>query len=83
MKRSLAIHEKVLGPDHPETARTLGNLASLYTDQGRHAKAEPLSKRSLAICEKTLGPDHPDTKRCRENLANLHKQQAEATAGAR
>ena len=59
-KRSLAIREKTLGPDHPDVASALNNLASLYHKQGRYAEAEPLYKRSLAINEKALGPDHPD-----------------------
>jgi len=58
-KRSLAIWEKALGPDHPEVGTSLNNLADLYRDQGRYADAEPLYKRSQAIYEKTLGLDHP------------------------
>jgi hypothetical protein len=33
-KRSLAIAEKVLGPDHPGFATVLHNLALLYQAQG-------------------------------------------------
>ncbi len=58
-KRSLAIYEKALGPEHPHVAASLNNLATLYRDQGRYAEAEPLNKRALAIVEKALGPDHP------------------------
>ena len=42
---SLAISEKALGPDHPDVAISLNNLAALYNDQGRYADAEPLYKR--------------------------------------
>ena len=59
-KRALAIQEKALGPDHPDVATALNNLAVLYRHQGRYAEAEPLYKRALAIEEKALGPDHPD-----------------------
>jgi hypothetical protein len=41
-KRSLAIREKALGPDHPDVANSLNNMASLYHAQGRYADAEPL-----------------------------------------
>ena len=34
LERALAIHEKVLGPDHPYTATSLNNLAGLLQDQG-------------------------------------------------
>src|SRR5271157_3768284 len=50
---------KTLGPDHPEVATYLNNLAELYQSQGRYAEAEPLYKRSLEIWEAKLGPDHP------------------------
>ena len=55
-KRSLAITEKALGPNHPDLATTISNLAALYNNQGKYAEAEPLYKRSLAIQEKVLGP---------------------------
>jgi Tetratricopeptide repeat/CHAT domain len=41
-KRALAIYEKALGPNHPDVAITLNNLAWLYKTQGRYAEAEPL-----------------------------------------
>ena len=71
-KRSLAIYEKALGPDHPNVAGSLNNLAGLYNEQGRYADAEPLFKRSLAIYEKALGPDHPDVAQSLNNLAALY-----------
>src|SRR5262249_30056439 len=60
-RRALVIYERVLGPNHPDTATILDNLAALYQMQGRYGAAEPLVKRSLAIREKVLGPDHPST----------------------
>jgi hypothetical protein len=40
--------EKALGPEHPDTARGLNNLAGLLQDQGDLAAARPLFERSLA-----------------------------------
>ena len=71
-KRALAIREKALGPDHPDTAQSLNNLALLYDSMGDYAKAEPLYKRALAIREKALGPEHPDTAQSLNNLAKLY-----------
>ena len=48
-KRALAILEKARGPNHPNVASSLNNLALLYQAQGRYADAEPLLKRSFAI----------------------------------
>ena len=71
----MAIEEKALGPDHPDVAQSLNNLALLYNDQGRYSDAEPLYKRSLAIREKKLGADHPDVARSLNNLAGLYQSQ--------
>src|SRR5262249_44147432 len=51
-ERALAICEKVLGPEHPNTASSLGNFASLLMAQGDLAGARPLYERALAIREK-------------------------------
>ena len=61
-KRSLAIKEKILGPEHPDVALSLYNLAYLYHNQARYVEVETerLYKRSLAIVEKAFGTEHPD-----------------------
>ena len=66
------VREKALGPDHPDVAASLNNLAALYRSLDDYAKAEPLYKRSLAIYEKALGPDHPDVATSLNNLAALY-----------
>jgi tetratricopeptide (TPR) repeat protein len=74
-RRSLAISEKALGPDHPHVATGLNNLAGLYRNQSKYVEAEPLYRRSLAIREKALGPDHPDVATGLNNLAGLYGNQ--------
>jgi Tfp pilus assembly protein PilF len=74
-QRALAIREKALGPDHPDTATSLNNLASPFYNQGRYGEAEPLLQRALAIRERALGPDHPDTATSLNNLAVLYNDQ--------
>jgi hypothetical protein len=71
MRRALAIHEARFGPDHPEVAVDLNNLAQLLHDTNRLAKAEPLMRRALAIDEASLGPDHPTVATRLNNLAGL------------
>jgi Tfp pilus assembly protein PilF len=77
MERSLAIRERALGPDHPDVATGLNNLAALYRDQGDYARALPLFERSLAVFERTLGPDHPQVAATLNNLAGLHRAQGD------
>ena len=71
--RSLQICEQQLGPDHPNTAASLNNLAVSYCYENRFAEAEPLFVRALAIQEKTLGLEHPHTVGTRESLANVRQ----------
>jgi tetratricopeptide (TPR) repeat protein len=71
--RAIAIGEKTLGPEHPDLAIWLNNLAGLYRDTGRFAEAEPLYGRAIAIGEKTLGPEHPTLAAQLNNLATLYR----------
>ncbi|MFC9746836.1 tetratricopeptide repeat protein, partial [Streptomyces niveus] len=68
-RRALAITEGALGPDHPDTAIRLGNLANTLGELGRHGEALPLDQRVLAVTEGALGPDHPATAIRLGNLA--------------
>jgi tetratricopeptide (TPR) repeat protein/tRNA A-37 threonylcarbamoyl transferase component Bud32 len=70
-----------LGADHPDTLRSMGNLANSYTAMGRHAEALKLYEETLALQKAKLGPDHPNTLMSMMNLANSYYylgQQAEA-----
>ena len=58
-RRALEIREKALGPEHPDTANSLNNLALLYQVMGAYEQALPLYQRALKIIEKSLGPEHP------------------------
>lgn len=75
-EHALEVATQKLGPDHPDVATSLNNLAALYRAQGDYAKAEPLYKRALAIREKALGPDHLDVANSLNNLADLFSTQA-------
>ena len=70
---SLAIREKVAGPDHAIVGQSLNNLAALYEDQGKYSEAEPLYRRALAIGERAFGLDHPDVAQTLNNLALLYR----------
>jgi len=75
LRDTLAIREDALGPEHPDTATSLNNLATLLNAQGDFAGARSLCERALAICEKALGPEHSGTARSLDSLAaQLHAQ---------
>jgi tetratricopeptide (TPR) repeat protein len=75
LEHALAIRKRALGPEHPDVAKSLNNLALLYEVQGLYAKAEPLLEQSLAILKKALGPEHPDVATSLNNLAELYRAQ--------
>jgi tetratricopeptide (TPR) repeat protein len=67
----LSIREKVLGPEHPDRATSLNNLAKLYYRQEKIEVAEDFSRRATTIVEKSLGPCHPITAKVFENRAEI------------
>ena len=73
--QAVEVSEQRFGPEHPDTASSLNNLALLYRSQGRYSEAEPLYERALAISESQLGPEHPDTALSLNNLALLYGSQ--------
>lgn len=66
---AILIWEKALGPEHPDVALSLNDLAQLYQAQGRYDEAEPLYERELTIAVKRLGPHHPTTRKVLHNLS--------------
>src|SRR5262249_52401987 len=66
-----AIRERMLGPEHPQTAAALNDLARILQDQGNVAEARLLYERALVIFEKALGSAHPETASVGRNLALL------------
>ena len=73
MRRALSIDEKSYGPDHPNVAIRLNNLAQLLEATNRLGEAESLMRRVLSIDEKSSGSDHPDVASDLNNLAQLLK----------
>ena len=57
-RRALAIDEAAHGPDHPNVATMLCNLAGLLEGQAKYEESEVLYRRALAIYEAARGPDH-------------------------
>jgi len=66
---------KNFGPEHPDVAKVLNNLANLYSTQGKYGRALPLHNRALEIKEKVLKPEHPDVASSLNDLAVLYHDQ--------
>ncbi|GAB6038814.1 hypothetical protein JCM15519_33730 [Fundidesulfovibrio butyratiphilus] len=73
-REALAIREKALGPEHPDTAVTVSVLADITQADGDYAAAKPLYERALAIREKALGPEDKLTTVTMFRLASVLEQ---------
>src|SRR6266542_1220515 len=71
-ERALELREKALGPDHPDVAQSLHNLAIIHRLKGDYAKSEPLFQRALDIKEKAFGPENPDVAASLNSLAIIY-----------
>jgi eukaryotic-like serine/threonine-protein kinase len=63
-----------LGPDHPDTLKSMKWLASGYLDAGQLDRAVPLFEETLGLMKTKLGPDHPDTLQTMNGLAVCYRR---------
>jgi eukaryotic-like serine/threonine-protein kinase len=56
---ALALRNRVLGPDHPNSIETTNSLALAYLDTGRLAQSILLLEDALKRCKAKLAPDDP------------------------
>jgi len=81
--RSLPVMEKALGPEHPATVTTLGNLCDASIRMSAYLDAKPLCMRALALREKVLGPNDNDVARSLSDLGLLYANEGDlAHAGS-
>ena len=59
--KALEINEKILGKEHPGTAKIYNGIANVYYIQGQINEALEWHLKALKIKEKVLGKDHPST----------------------
>ena len=76
----LELRKAVLGEKHPDTIRTMANLASTWWQQGRSDAAEELQVQVLELRKAVLGEKHPDTLLAMANLASTWQQQGRSDA---
>jgi serine/threonine protein kinase len=70
-QRAVEIRQRVLGPENPDTLRTLSNLAVVLEREGRFPEAEKLDRQTLDTRRRVLGPEHPDVLSSIHNLASV------------
>jgi serine/threonine protein kinase/tetratricopeptide (TPR) repeat protein len=68
-QRALALRLRELGPEHPDTAEPMNELAIILLQMGKSAEAQKILEESLAIKRRTLGPEHWQTLHVMTNLS--------------
>lgn len=74
-RQALSMREQLMGEEHPDTARSLNNLAILTYKQGKIAEAESLFLRTLHMQEQQLEANHLDLAATLTGLATLYDDQ--------
>ncbi len=69
MSRTLLLLSLASGPNHPDVAATLINVAMMYQDAGNMSTALRYLQEALTKNERLLGPDHIQTAICYHALA--------------
>ena len=80
LRRSIAIWQKLYGPEHPETLTALSGLANYYYLSGRYTEAETLLRELLIRDRKVKGPRHPDVAKDLSDLVAALWAQGELAA---
>ncbi|KAL8318561.1 hypothetical protein RB597_005713 [Gaeumannomyces tritici] len=74
-ERAYGLRKKVLGDKHPDTIRSMAELATTYGCQGRYDEAEKMHMEVLVLRRDVLGDKHPDTIRSMAELATTYSCQ--------
>ena len=73
LKDAVNMLADALGPDHPHTLATRGNLAGAHQGAGSVSKAIDMYEALLPDFTRVLGPDHFHTLTIRSNLAKTYQ----------
>jgi hypothetical protein len=71
MKQILTLRERALGPEHPDVAHSLYDIAELLERESKLDEAELHYQRALSIWERTFNSDDPYVRLARLRLERL------------
>lgn len=89
-EKGLAFHQRALairrslpeyGPDHPETALVMDNIAILLISWQKPQEAKPYLLEAHRILEKRLGANHVQTMKAVRNMARYYSEIGEVDKG--
>ncbi len=76
-EKDLAICEKILGKEHPDTATCYNNIGFIYKDKSDLDKALENYEKAKAVYEKILGKEHPNTATSYNNIGLIYQDKGD------
>jgi serine/threonine protein kinase len=71
LRQALDVRRQVLGPEDPNTLKSMSSVAEILFKEARYPEAENLARQALETQRRLLGPEHPDTLTSMGDLANI------------
>jgi serine/threonine protein kinase/tetratricopeptide (TPR) repeat protein len=71
LRQGLDVRRQVLGPEDPNTLKSMSSLAEILFKEARYPEAEKLARQGLENQRRLLGSEHPDTLTSMGDLANI------------
>jgi eukaryotic-like serine/threonine-protein kinase len=68
-QQSLEIRQRILGPEHPDTLKSMNDLAQALGDDGHYPEATKMLREENDIERRVLGPENPQTLHSMNDLA--------------
>jgi serine/threonine protein kinase len=69
-RQAIEIRRRILGPENPDTLRSMSDLGATLWGEGRYPESEKILRETLDIQRRVVGPEHPDTLSSMNGLAN-------------
>jgi len=68
---AIDIRRRVLGPQNPETLKSISRLSGTLREQGKYGDAEKLERETVELQRRVLGSENPDTLASASQLASI------------
>jgi serine/threonine protein kinase/tetratricopeptide (TPR) repeat protein len=72
LEKSLSERQRLLGPEHPDTLKSMFAVAVIYFAQAKFDQAEKLTRETLALRSRVFGENDRSTLACEELLARIY-----------
>ncbi len=79
LRRAIAIRTQALGPDHPDTLKSMYDLADVLMEDSKYSEAEKLTRETMDVRRRRLGAQNHDTLASMSKLALIMQNQGRYT----